>query len=61
MDKLAYSVTEMAKVLSIGRNAAYELANRKDFYPAIRIGAKNIRISVEGLKRWIDERTQDDR
>ena len=36
MDKLAYSVPELAEVLGIGRNAAYELVQREDF-PAVRV------------------------
>jgi len=54
MEKLAYSVVEMAEVLSIGRNTAYELVNRDDF-PALKIGERRIIIPINALKAWLDE------
>lgn len=50
-DKLTYSVTELMKVLGIGRNNAYELVNRPDF-PSLRI-AKRILIPKKELNEWI--------
>ena len=52
-EKLAYSVSEMAKVLDIGRNTAYELVNRADF-PAIKVSERRIIIPIDGLKRWLE-------
>jgi len=60
MEKLAYSVPELAKVLSIGRNAAYELANRADF-PTIRIGERRIVVPIDALKIWIDRQAHEGR
>jgi predicted DNA-binding transcriptional regulator AlpA len=56
VDKLAYSVPELADVLGIGRNAAYELVNRDDF-PSIRISEKRIVIPIDGLKAWLEEQS----
>ena len=50
MDRLTVSVREMAQMLGIGVNKAYELAGREDF-PAIHVGKKII-IPIEALKRW---------
>ncbi|GEA15369.1 hypothetical protein E308F_16130 [Moorella sp. E308F] len=47
------TVPEVARLLRIGRAAAYELANRKDF-PTIRIG-RTIRIPREALLRWMEK------
>ena len=52
-ERLAYSVTELAALLNIGRNAAYDLANRTDF-PAIRIGDRRIIIPKAGLELWLE-------
>lgn len=51
MDKMAYSVPELAKVLSIGRNTAYELIQRADF-PKVTIGRRII-IPVDSLRSWL--------
>ena len=58
MEKLAYSVPELATVLGIGRNVAYELVQRADF-PAIRLGEKRIVIPVDGLKSWLDKQASE--
>ena len=57
MEKLAYSVPEMAEVLGIGRNVAYELVHAGNFYPAIKIGDRRIIISAESLRRWLEEQS----
>ena len=49
--KLAYSVTEMAEALSIGKTAAYELVKRKDF-PKVMVGTRII-IPVTLLETWL--------
>lgn len=51
-DKIVYTVEEMAHLLNIGRNSAYELAVSKDF-PSKRIGKKIIRIEREALYAWM--------
>jgi len=57
MEKLAYSVPELAEALGIGRNVAYELVQRPGF-PTIRIG-KRIVVSVEGLKAWLERQAHE--
>ena len=54
--KLSITVTDMAKMLSIGNTMAYQLVHSKDFYPAFRIG-KTILINMEKLNQWIDEKS----
>lgn len=51
LQKKAYSVTEMAKVLGIGRDKAYNLVRRDDF-PAIKVGTSYI-IPVVNLNLWL--------
>ena len=55
--KLTLTVEEMAQQLNVSRATAYNLARRKDFYPALRIGARLI-ISTQALVRWLDEQTE---
>ena len=45
----------MAELLRIGRNQAYELCRKNEFYPAFRVGVKSIRISKKQLLKWIEE------
>lgn len=51
--KLCYSVQEMASVLGIGRNKAYELVNQKGF-PALKLDGRII-IPVDALNRWLNQ------
>lgn len=53
-NKLCYSVQEMAAVLGIGRNKAYELVNQ-DGFPAIKLDGRYI-IPADALKHWLNER-----
>lgn len=52
MEKLCYTVAELATVLSIGKNKAYDLVHRKDF-PAIELGSRII-VPADALQRWLD-------
>ena len=56
MDKLAYSITEAARVLGISRPTMYLLLDKPGF-PAFRVGNRRL-ISVEGLKNWIRDQTE---
>jgi excisionase family DNA binding protein len=49
------TVSEMAKILRIGRSSAYELCKQKEF-PVIRIG-KNIRIPQRALLDWVERQS----
>ena len=57
MEKLAYSVPEMATALGIGKNVAYELVNREDF-PALKIGDRRIIVPIEALKVWLEKQSE---
>ena len=50
------TVSEMAQVLRIGRNSAYELVYQKNF-PILKLGPKNIRIPKGELLQWIKVNT----
>ena len=55
--KLTITVEELAQQLNVSRATAYNLARRKDFYPAFRIGHRLI-ISRQALSRWLDDQTE---
>lgn len=48
---------DVARVLKIGRNAAYELAHRKGF-PVVNLGQKRMRVTRDALKRWLEEQEE---
>ncbi len=52
---LLLTVQDLADLLQIGRNAAYEQCHRSGF-PAVRIG-KQLRIPRDALLRWLDTQT----
>lgn len=52
-DPVALTVPQVAALLQIGINAAYDLCHRSDL-PALRIG-RSVRINRDGLQRWLDE------
>ena len=54
MEKLTYSVPELAQVLGVGRNVAYDLVQRADF-PAVRLGERRIVIPVDRLRVWLEQ------
>lgn len=56
MEKLTYSVDEMAAAVGISRPKAYELANSEGF-PVVRVG-RRIRIPVAALENWLMEQVQ---
>lgn len=53
-EKMAVSVKEMAKLLGVNLQTAYNLA-KQDGFPAIHVSEKRIIIPVEGLKKWLAE------
>lgn len=57
MDKLTYNVPEVATVLGIGRNAAYELVQREDF-PAVRLGERRVVVPKKQLEAWLEKQTE---
>lgn len=52
-----FGATQLAEVLGISRNKAYELINREDF-PKFRLGRKII-ISKKHFIKWIDTHFND--
>ena len=52
MDKLLYTVDDVAEQLQIGRRSSYKLMHLPDF-PLIRIGAK-LYVKPEDLIRYLD-------
>lgn len=56
-ESIAYSVPQLAKLLNIGRNAAYALVNRDDF-PAVRISERRIIIPADKLAAWLNRQSQ---
>ena len=58
MEKLTYSVPELAAVLGIGRNCAYNLVHRRSDFPAVRIG-RRIVVPVSELNVWLKNHSHD--
>ena len=58
-EPLAYTVSECAKALRLGRNRVYDLVATGDL-PAIRIG-RSIRIPAGPLNEWINRNTRKDK
>lgn len=52
--KMAYSITEMAAALGIGRNKAHELAKEPGF-PIITLGRRKV-IPVRALDEWLERK-----
>lgn len=52
-EKLAFSVSELAKALGVSKPVAYELCRRADF-PAIRVSDRRIIIPAEALENWLE-------
>ena len=51
IDRMTITVAELAQLLGIGLNSAYELVKCR--IPSIRIG-RQIRISKKALNDWLD-------
>lgn len=54
--KLVYTVKEVAKLLGISVNSAYELMHRDDF-PAIRVSERRIIVPCSALEAWLDNQS----
>lgn len=59
MEKLTYSVEELAGVLGISTVTAYELTRQIGF-PTIRVGRRII-VPISGLNRWLEEKSHADK
>ena len=54
-EPLLVSMTEAAQLLSVSRPTLYAWA-KLDGFPVIRLGGC-VRVSVEGLRRWIEQQS----
>ncbi len=52
MEKLLLTPAEVAQAIGIGRSKAYELIASGQL-PAIKVGKKGVRVSLEHLRAWI--------
>jgi len=57
MEKMVYSIQEVADLLGISRSYAYELV-RKGTIPALTLGKKRV-IPKEKFAEWINGRTHE--
>jgi len=55
MEKLVYTVREIAKILGIGINSAYDLIHQNKV-PYIKLGRK-IRIPKRAFEAWLSQST----
>ena len=53
MKRQTYTIPEAARVLGIGRNAAYDAVKRGDL-PVIRFGPKRFLIPCAALQRFLE-------
>lgn len=52
------NIPEVAKLLRISRNRAYDIAASDPSFPAIRIGRRLI-VSREDLRRWLNDQRRE--
>jgi len=50
------TVSEVAAYLGVGRTSAYQLVNRADGPPVMRLGPQTIRVRRADLDDWLDTR-----
>ena len=56
-NKLVYSVSEIAKLLNIGKNLSYDLVHKTGF-PKIIIGGRKIVIPVKAFEIWLESNSK---
>jgi predicted DNA-binding transcriptional regulator AlpA len=54
---MVLTVADIREILSIGRNAAYELMNQKDF-PVYKIGKLYKRVNRDEFFQWLHEQSK---
>lgn len=52
------NIPEVAKLLRISRNRAYDIAASDPTFPVIRLGRRLI-VSREDLRRWLNDQRRD--
>lgn len=50
-----YTVKEIAEILGISKNAAYDLVKSENGFVIVRIG-KTIRVPIESFDEWLNNR-----
>lgn len=55
MEKLVYSITEVAELLGISKSYAYELVKR-NCLPILELGKRKV-VPKDSLEQWIQENT----
>ena len=50
-----YTVKEIAEILGISKNAAYDLVKSENSFVTVRIG-KTIRVPIESFDEWLKNR-----
>ena len=48
-----YTVKEIAEILGISKNAAYDLVKSENGFVTVRIG-KTIRVPIESIDEWLN-------
>jgi len=56
MEKLAVSVTEAARLLSVSKSTAYALIEQ-GLLPAVRVGEKRLIVPVKALEDWLEKQS----
>lgn len=53
--RCVYTVKEIAEILGISKNAAYDLVKSENGFATVRIG-KTIRVPIESFDEWLNNR-----
>jgi len=57
MERLLLRPQEAAELMGIGRSKVYELLSDGTL-PSVRVG-HSVRVPLEGLRQWVEERAQE--
>ncbi|MFC1902350.1 helix-turn-helix domain-containing protein [Chloroflexota bacterium] len=57
MEKLAVSVVEAARLISVSKSTAYALIEQGHL-PAVRVGEKRLIVPVKALEAWLEKQSE---
>ncbi len=57
MDAILLKAEQVAQALNVGRSKTYEMMASGEL-PVVRIG-RSVRVPADGLRRWIEEKSED--
>ncbi len=57
VERLAVSVVEAARMLSLSKSTAYALIEQ-GILPAVRVGEKRLIVPVKALEAWLDVQSE---